>query len=59
MLKVAAGFALANVVGLSDLQITATTTDTENGTPSNYSSNDVAIGSTEVAVFSIDRISIA
>lgn len=59
MLKVAAGFALSNVAGLADLQITATTTNAENGTPLNYSNTDIAIGSAEVAVFSVDRISIA
>ena len=58
MLKVAAGFALANVQGLDNLEIEAAVTDTENEVPS-YSTSNIAISSSEVAVFSVDRISVA
>lgn len=59
MLKVAAGFALSNIQGLDDLELEATTTETENGMPTNYSAGNIAISSNEVAIFSFDRISIA
>jgi hypothetical protein len=58
MLKVAAGFALANVSGLSDLQITATATTTLTQTPVNYGGLDIAISSSEIALFDASRISV-
>lgn len=57
MLKVAGGFVLSNLSGISNVVISAFTTDAVTGTGT-YTENDIAISSNEVAMFDKNRIEV-